>query len=77
MIMEDFPLSPNQVKVLKYITKYYKQKQYMPSYREIMAHTKHRSTSRITAIVEQLKERGYIENKKYYPRSLKIIKNLS
>ena len=54
MIMEDFPLQPQQVKVMKFLTKYYKQKKYMPSYEEIMKHTGHKSKSRIAAIMDQL-----------------------
>lgn len=76
MIMDDFPLSPYQVKVYQFITEYYKQKKYMPTYEEIMNHTKYKSKSRISTIVEQLKERGYIDTKKGHSRSIKIIKEL-
>ena len=76
MIMEDFPLSPHQVKVMKFLTKYYRQKKYMPSYDEIMKHTGHKSKSRIAAIIDQLVKRGYIETKKAHPRAIKIIRDL-
>jgi SOS-response transcriptional repressor LexA len=77
MIMSDFPLTPQQVKIFKYITNYYKRKHYMPSYREIMKHTKHKSTGSINVFIEQLKDRGYIDFQKAKPRSIKILKDLS
>jgi len=76
MIMDDFPLQPQQVKVMKFLTKYYKQKKYMPSYEEIMKHTGHKSKSRIAAIMDQLVKRGFIETIKAKPRAIKIIKDL-
>ena len=76
MIMEDFPLSPHQVKVMKFLSEYYRQNKYMPSYDEIMKHTGHKSKSRIVAIMDQLVKRGYIETKKAHPRAIKIIRDL-
>tara|TARA_R100001129_G_scaffold114919_1_gene79378 strand:- start:38 stop:271 length:234 start_codon:yes stop_codon:yes gene_type:complete len=76
MIMEDFPLTPRQVQVLKFMKKYYRKHKYMPSYEEIMQHTGHKSRASMASLIDQLVQRGFIETKKAHPRAIKIIRDL-
>jgi len=75
-IMDDFPLTPYQVKVFKIIKAFYRRKKFMPSYDDIMTELNIKSRSHITNCLKVLSEKGYIERKPSQTRKIRILKNL-
>jgi len=66
-------MTPNQVKLLRYIKKYIADNEWSPSYEEMQKHMNIKSKSGIHALIKALVERGKVKNLKYKKRSVEII----
>ena len=75
-IMDDFPLTPQQVKVFKMIKAFYRRKKFMPSYVEIMTKLNIKSRSQIKRCLDGLSDKGFIEQIPSQSRQIRILKNL-
>ena len=75
-IMSDFPLSPQQIKLFRFLKSFYKRKKYMPTYEEIRVGIKINSRSQIKRVLDKLDEKGFIERKVNASRQIRILKDI-
>ena len=66
-------LTKKQREVLEYITRFKEVNGYSPSVREI-ANGTYQSNTPIHTIMEELKDKGYIDYKPRQPRTIRVIK---
>jgi len=74
--MDDFPLSPIEIKVFKIIKAFYKQKKFMPSRSEVMSKAKMKSNSQIQNCIYSLAKKGYLEIIPSASRAIRIRKDI-
>jgi len=67
------PLTPKQLKTLKFLKQFSERKGYMPSLLEIGKRFKLTSKSSMWMRVYYLEQAGYIKKKRYHRRSIIII----
>jgi|DEB0MinimDraft_3_1074331.scaffolds.fasta_scaffold17813_3 SOS-response transcriptional repressor LexA len=62
--------TPKQKKVWDYIKSYHKDNSYPPTYEEIRVHMKYKYVGQVSAMIQKLKEKGYVDNTPGVARSL-------
>lgn len=66
------PLTPKQKKVLEFVTKFIRGKEYAPTLEEIANYFKFSSTTTVHQYVQKLAEKGYLSKEDSIPRSLSL-----
>lgn len=67
-------LTEKEAQILNVIVDYIKENGYAPSVREIGKLVGLKSTSTVHEYLKRLQEKGYIERKENFPRTLKVLR---
>jgi|TARA_B100000900_G_scaffold388481_1_gene380562 SOS-response transcriptional repressor LexA len=70
-------LTPKQLKLLKFLIEYKKEKQYMPSFKEMKVYMNVKSNSVVYHMLGYIEWKGYIKRYPAQARAIEIIKEVA
>jgi len=70
-------LTPKQLKLLKFLIEYKKEKQYMPSFKEMKVYMNVKSNSVVYHMLGYIEWKGYIKRYPAHARAITILKEVA
>jgi len=75
--LEKDMLTPNQLKLYKYLKNYFKEHEYMPTFEEMKGYMNIKSKSGVYNMLGAIEWKGYIKKYPARQRAIKIIKEVA